>query len=185
MAQHASAMPDKPLRQNLLYPEAVSASERSGMGVPAGSIAPILAVPETLPLIGEAEERSTSTSTKHQDGHSGFGHFLAPVPGSAAASLPKVDDPKINQIRGLRSRVVLRSDWRISHIAFVISSSCRSTMFVNQKVRSCRASLLHMRKGSDTGTNPCQERTRRYIKKTSLARSAVYLDQLREGNRSA
>ena len=43
---HASFMPDKPQRPNLISPEAVSASEGSNMGIPAGSIA----VPEALPL---------------------------------------------------------------------------------------------------------------------------------------
>ena len=59
---YASAMPDKPLRPNLPYPGTVSVPEGSGIDISAGSIA----VPEALPLIGEAGKRSTSTSTNNK-----------------------------------------------------------------------------------------------------------------------
>ena len=45
---YSSALPDKPLRRNTIDPEALSASEGSGQGVPACSHA----WPEAQPLIG-------------------------------------------------------------------------------------------------------------------------------------
>ena len=59
---YASAMPDKPLRPNLLYPGTVSVPEGARMGIPAGSIA----VPEALPLIGVAKSGYNSTMLEHR-----------------------------------------------------------------------------------------------------------------------
>ena len=66
MAQYASAMPNKPLRPNTIFPGTVSVpeGEGSGMGFPAGSTAE----PETLPSTGEAEKHSTSTPAAFHPG---------------------------------------------------------------------------------------------------------------------
>ena len=54
---YSSALPDKPLRRNTIDPEALSASEGSGQGVPACSNA----WPEAQPLIGAVRNDSTTT----------------------------------------------------------------------------------------------------------------------------
>ena len=60
---YLSALPDKPPRWNTTIPEALSASEGSGQGVPACSNA----VPEAQPLTGELRDDPT-TSDAIRDG---------------------------------------------------------------------------------------------------------------------
>ena len=55
---YLSALPDKPPRWNTTIPEALSASEGSGQGVPACSNA----VPEAQPLTGELRDDPTTSS---------------------------------------------------------------------------------------------------------------------------
>ena len=54
---YLSALPDKPPRWNTTIPEALSASEGSGQGVPACSNA----VPEAQPLTGELRDDPTTS----------------------------------------------------------------------------------------------------------------------------
>ena len=58
---YSSALPDKPLRRNTIDPEALSASEGSGQGVPACSHA----WPEAQPLIGVVRNDSTTSRADH------------------------------------------------------------------------------------------------------------------------
>ena len=55
---YLSALPDKPPRWNTTIPEALSASEGSGQGVPACSNA----VPEAQPLTGELRDDPTTST---------------------------------------------------------------------------------------------------------------------------
>ena len=66
---YSSALPDKPLRRNTIDPEALSASEGSGQGVPACSHA----WPEAQPLIGVVRNDSTTSSTNNFEGNSELG----------------------------------------------------------------------------------------------------------------
>ena len=81
-----SALPDKPPHWNTTTPEALSASEGSGQGVPACSNA----VPEARPLTGELRDDPT-TSTARQGSRTArtFGDGVLYLETSAAADSPR------------------------------------------------------------------------------------------------
>ena len=74
---YLTALPKKPQRRNTNNPEALSASEGSGQGIPACSSA----WPEAQPLTGEIRNDPTTSSTNHIEGNSGLGPIRSLTPG--------------------------------------------------------------------------------------------------------
>ena len=98
---YLSALPDKPPRWNTTIPEALSASEGSGQGVPACSNA----VPEAQPLTGELRDDPTTSSTNHHDGNSGLGQDCALTPGHQSSPFQRAGSIGLQRTGGQAAAV--------------------------------------------------------------------------------
>ena len=98
---YLSALPDKPPRWNTTIPEALSASEGSGQGVPACSNA----VPEAQPLTGELRDDPTTSSTNHHDGNSELGQDCALTPGHQSSPFQRAGSIGLQRTGGQAAAV--------------------------------------------------------------------------------